>query len=360
MDPLEFETDPYYENIRIPNEKRGKWELKTMSLRPCEAFVRDDFCVYPDGRMIPSIGFFMREFPYPAVLEGGREWMTLMPNETVTTLPAVYRSHGRVVTFGLGLGYFAYRAALRREVESVTVGAYGMSELREAQNIADAVAIHRDIIAHKDEQEKKLDSSYATVINYEYHLKNGRTLRRTYRLASGEEERQEKGDLWQMQELLNRPEAILDRVREENGGLTPESIDRASVYTRVYDERTRYETEKDLVLTAEQARDLYLNGILPDMEEGRIGRMKFFEKDDRLSDTSISLELSAAEENFLGGGTSPIPARRFYSPYFSVDLDSVHTIAWLKENAGLEVMPYTRPSYEEDMAITAPAYTGAG
>ena len=121
MDPLEFEMDPYYENIRIPNEVRGSWELKTMSLRPCEAFVRDDFCVYPDGRMIPSIGFFMREFLYPAVLEGGREWMTLMPNETVTTLPAVYRSHGRVLTFGLGLGYFAYRAALREEVTHVTV-----------------------------------------------------------------------------------------------------------------------------------------------------------------------------------------------------------------------------------------------
>ncbi len=121
MDPLEFEIDPYYENIRIPTEQSGTWELKTMALRPCEAFVRDDFCVFPDGRMLPSLGFFMREFPYPAVLEGGREWMTLMPNETVTTLPAVYRSHGRVLTFGLGLGYFAYRAALRPEVESVTV-----------------------------------------------------------------------------------------------------------------------------------------------------------------------------------------------------------------------------------------------
>ena len=121
MDPLEFETDPYYKSIRIPDGVSGRWELKTMRLRPCEAFVRDDPTVYPDGRMVPSIGFFMREFPYPAVLEGGREWMTLMPNETVTTLPAVYRSHGRVLTFGLGLGYFAYRAALRPEVESVTV-----------------------------------------------------------------------------------------------------------------------------------------------------------------------------------------------------------------------------------------------
>ncbi len=121
LDPLEFECDPYYEKIRLPSVKSGKWELKTMTLPPCAAFVRDDPTVYPDGRMIPSIGFFMRPFAYPAALEGGREWMTLLPNETVTTLPAVYRAHGRVLTFGLGLGYFAFRAAEKKEVESVTV-----------------------------------------------------------------------------------------------------------------------------------------------------------------------------------------------------------------------------------------------
>jgi spermidine synthase len=47
--------------------------------------------------------------------------MTLMPNETVTTLPAVEKARGKVVTFGLGLGYFTYMASLKDEVESVTV-----------------------------------------------------------------------------------------------------------------------------------------------------------------------------------------------------------------------------------------------
>jgi hypothetical protein len=121
MDPFEFEIDPYYDSIRIPEKKLGKWELKMMELRPCEAFVRDDFCVYPDGRMIPQIGFFMRTFPYPAALEGGREWMTLMPNETNTTKPAINFSEGKVLTYGLGLGYFAYMSALKENVESVTV-----------------------------------------------------------------------------------------------------------------------------------------------------------------------------------------------------------------------------------------------
>lgn len=121
LDPADFENDPYYQNIRIKPGKSGKWEYRQMKLAPCEAFVCNDFLVTKDNRMIPQIGFFMREFAFPGVLENGREWMTLMPNETVTTKPAVAQAHGRVLTFGLGLGYFAYMAARKPEVESVTV-----------------------------------------------------------------------------------------------------------------------------------------------------------------------------------------------------------------------------------------------
>ena len=121
LDPADFENDAYYQNIKIKPGKSGKWEYRQMKLKPCEAFVCNDFLVTRDGRMIPQLGFFMREFAFPGVLENGREWMTLMPNETVTSKQAIEKSHGKVLTFGLGLGYFAYMAARKSEVESVTV-----------------------------------------------------------------------------------------------------------------------------------------------------------------------------------------------------------------------------------------------
>lgn len=121
LDPALFESDPYYQTVTIGEAKAGKWQLTNQILKAGEAFVCDDFKVFPDGRMLPCLGFFMRDFQYPAILENGREWMTLQPNETVTTKPAIELSEGRVLTLGLGLGYFAFSAAEKESVTSVTV-----------------------------------------------------------------------------------------------------------------------------------------------------------------------------------------------------------------------------------------------
>ncbi|MBQ8341848.1 MAG: hypothetical protein IJY22_05685 [Clostridia bacterium] len=121
LDPAAYTGDSYFQNIKIPTDVRGKWKLKTESLKPFEAFVCNDIVVTEDRRMIPQIGFFKEEYPFPAVLENGREWMTLQPNEMVTSYPAIHAAHGRVLTFGLGLGFFAYHASEKENVESVTV-----------------------------------------------------------------------------------------------------------------------------------------------------------------------------------------------------------------------------------------------
>ncbi len=121
QDPRPYLEDPYFKTVPMTDAVLGKWQLREESLAPCEGFVCRDFRVLPDGRMLPQIGFFRERYPFPAVLEGGREWMTLLPNETVTTKPAIAAAAGRVLTFGLGLGYFAFHAAAKDEVSSVTV-----------------------------------------------------------------------------------------------------------------------------------------------------------------------------------------------------------------------------------------------
>ena len=121
LDVRPYLDDPYYRVVRDLSARRGGFELKMMELQPCEAFVFDDCVVDKDGRILPQIGYFNTAYRYPALLENGREWMTLMPNETATTAPAVRRASGRVLTYGLGLGYFAFMASGKPSVSRVTV-----------------------------------------------------------------------------------------------------------------------------------------------------------------------------------------------------------------------------------------------
>lgn len=121
LDPAEFEADPYYKTVKFTDKTLGDWRLTHLCCKAYEAFVCGDPETLPDGRILPKIGYFERDFEYPAVLEGGREWMTLMPNETITLKPHVNNAEGRVLTFGLGLGYFAFSAAMKDNVSAVTV-----------------------------------------------------------------------------------------------------------------------------------------------------------------------------------------------------------------------------------------------
>ncbi len=122
LDEKLFTEDPYCKAVK-PNGKKilNEWELRTDKLAPYTAFVCDDPLTLPDGRIIPQIGYFDCEFSFLSVLQNGREWMTMMPNELVTQRFPIKRARGRVCTYGLGLGYFAFMCARKSEVESVTI-----------------------------------------------------------------------------------------------------------------------------------------------------------------------------------------------------------------------------------------------
>lgn len=121
LDPTRYTENPYYKNIRIDNIKEGRWEYKLESYAPYRAVICDDMMLLDDFREVPPLGFFPERFDFPAVLEDGNEWMTLTPVDLDTSDEAIDAAHGRVVTFGLGLGYYAYMCARKPEVESITV-----------------------------------------------------------------------------------------------------------------------------------------------------------------------------------------------------------------------------------------------
>ena len=121
LDKERYTSDPYYKNVKIKDVKDGKWELKWESYAPWRAVIAGDMVFGNDFLEYAPLGFFPERFDFPAVLEDGNEWMTLTPVDMDTCEDAISRARGRVVTFGLGLGYFAYMAALKPEVSEVVV-----------------------------------------------------------------------------------------------------------------------------------------------------------------------------------------------------------------------------------------------
>ena len=121
LDRTKYENDPYYKNIKLQNIKDGEWEIRLESYPAYRGVICDDMIINSDYSEIPPLGFFTEEFRFPAVLEGGNEWMTLTPVDLDTCTEAIAEARGKVVTFGLGLGYYAYMVSEKEDVESITV-----------------------------------------------------------------------------------------------------------------------------------------------------------------------------------------------------------------------------------------------
>ena len=121
LDPTLYKNDAYAKNVRIPEQTIGKWKLCTHSYAPYEVFVRTHPVLTKELREIPQLGYFDTEFTFPAVLENGIEWMTVTPNEIETMRQPIAESKGKVLTLGLGLGYFAFHASQKSNVTHLTV-----------------------------------------------------------------------------------------------------------------------------------------------------------------------------------------------------------------------------------------------
>ena len=100
-----------------------------------------------------------KDFEFPAVLEDGNEWMTLTPVDLDTSDEAIERAHGKVVTFGLGLGYYAYMVSCKENVESITV----------VEKSEDVIALFKEFILPQFSHPEKVKIVNADAFEYAKH-----------------------------------------------------------------------------------------------------------------------------------------------------------------------------------------------
>lgn len=67
-------------------------------------------------------GVFFDSFKLPVVARADNQvYMSITPNEIETMRDSIAVAHGKVLNYGLGLGYWAYEVASKYNVESVTI-----------------------------------------------------------------------------------------------------------------------------------------------------------------------------------------------------------------------------------------------
>lgn len=120
LSPALVMEDPYVQALKTKTYRRGTVTLEEETYAPAEIFVADDFRQV-NGMVLPQLGWFATPVPYPALKEQGRIWMTVTPNEINTIRPCAEASAGKVLCYGLGMGYYVFHALRNEAVTSVIV-----------------------------------------------------------------------------------------------------------------------------------------------------------------------------------------------------------------------------------------------
>ena len=158
--PVTYLSDAYYQAVRPEGIRYGDVDLVYETLQPMELFIVDDFRRDAQGRLFPQLGWFSEPFTFPALRENGLVWMTVTPNEINTIQPIVRQTRGRVLTYGLGLGYYAFHALLRDDVTSVTV----------VENNPQVIEIFRRLLLPSFPRRKDLHIIEADAFEYAQHI----------------------------------------------------------------------------------------------------------------------------------------------------------------------------------------------
>jgi hypothetical protein len=121
--PMTYQSNPYYQRVRPVEDQTGRWRITYETYQPFQPFVSGDIqsLMNRSSQEITPIGYFTEPFRYLVIKEGKTTWMSVTPFEINSMQPHIDSMHGKVITLGLGLGYFAYMTALKPEVNHVTI-----------------------------------------------------------------------------------------------------------------------------------------------------------------------------------------------------------------------------------------------
>ena len=118
----DYDENPYLKKLKGMSFNKDDWSLKGKKLGAYSLFPYDEEYHYASNYLLKmSLAFFDKDYIYPSISLFGNEWMSLNPYEIRTMETPIILARGKVLTLGLGLGYYAYMVHLKDEVKEVHV-----------------------------------------------------------------------------------------------------------------------------------------------------------------------------------------------------------------------------------------------
>ena len=119
----EFKNNPYYKNIKLDkiesdNFSYEKTLIEKNYLFNYESIIDDEEKELKDYLKLRALD---EDLEMIYLYENDDSWMMCSPSEASTNDPYALKANGRVLTFGLGIGYFVYMALLNKNVKEITV-----------------------------------------------------------------------------------------------------------------------------------------------------------------------------------------------------------------------------------------------
>ena len=117
-----YKESPYLKVLNGVVFKEKGWTLKIVkrsayTLCPFQ----EEYAFGSNYALKMGIGLFDKDYIYPSISLYDQEWMSLNQHEIRTMETPIALARGKVLTLGLGLGYFAFMASYKEEVKEVHI-----------------------------------------------------------------------------------------------------------------------------------------------------------------------------------------------------------------------------------------------
>lgn len=117
-----YKSNPYLKELNGLTFKEKGWTLKNVKR---SAFTlcpyQEEYAYGSNYALKMGIATFDKDYIYPSISLYDQEWMSLNQHEIRTMETSIALARGRVLTLGLGLGYFAFMASNKEEVKEVHI-----------------------------------------------------------------------------------------------------------------------------------------------------------------------------------------------------------------------------------------------